>query len=195
VGGRKRVVVEKAAARAVQCVSVSTLAVGPRNATPICVCPGIGPGRGSPPRVGCRPSVNAGSGCLLPALMMQTADQRHFDHFPNPRGSHRTQDWTVVGERPVRSDLMVEVQSTIPHNTRCRKFAIRGTTSTVNKSSSEGVTIVWAGKSVSAILRAKGCRIVLKCRHGCWIERIVYDLGRKPNRRWIGKRWSGCSNF
>ena len=108
-------------------------------------------------------------------------------HPPRLRG--------ILVQTQMCSAGVVEVQSTIPHNTRCGKFAIRGITSTANRSSSEDDTIVSAARFVSVILRAKGCRIVLKYRHGCWIERIAYDLGGKPNQRWIGKRCLGCSNF
>ena len=141
------------------------------------------------------PPLALSSSRLPHVLMMQTSDQRHLDHLPTIQRLHRPWNRTVVIEGSMGADFEAEVQSTIPHNTRCRKFAIRGTTSTVNRSSSEGDTIVLAARSVSVISQAKGCRIVLKCRHGCWIEPIVYDLGGKPNQRWIGKRWSGFSNF
>jgi hypothetical protein len=55
-------------------------------------------------------SVDAGSGCLSPVWMMETADQRYLDHFPIVRCFHRTRDWTVVKERPVRPDFMVIFQ-------------------------------------------------------------------------------------
>lgn len=58
----------------------------------------------------CRPSVQAltlSSGSLPPVVMMQTADERQFDHLPNLRCLHRPRDWTVTVERSMRAYAVI----------------------------------------------------------------------------------------
>jgi hypothetical protein len=60
----------------------------------------------------------------------------------------------VLFQRPVGTMAMIEVRSTIPHKTRCGKFAIAGTPSMVNRLLSERDAAAATARSASVILRA-----------------------------------------